>query len=213
LVFVYIKRFPLTRLFMRAKRLLLTLFVELETLSMPNATVRANARALPEATEPESAADEYLRLQSAKIVADALFEVADKKMKAEADAKAEAPKLGASRAFAQAFHAWLAAKAGIEDPLLEDDEQPGRFRAESDAERRLFTTPSAYPDQVWQKLEAFEDLLNNELVSGQRRDSVLLLALVLIPEEAAPQFRDDVAPRNGMMPPPDSEMISPPITE
>ena len=36
---------------------------------------------------------------------------------------------------------------------------------------------------------------------------------VLIPEEAAPQFRDDVAPRNGMMPPPDSEMISPPITE
>jgi hypothetical protein len=36
---------------------------------------------------------------------------------------------------------------------------------------------------------------------------------VLIPEEAAPQFRDDVAPRNGMMPPPDSEMIAPPITE
>jgi hypothetical protein len=38
-------------------------------------------------------------------------------------------------------------------------------------------------------------------------------ALVLIPEDAAPQFRDDAAPRNGMMPPPDSEMISPPITE
>src|ERR1700677_2397240 len=37
--------------------------------------------------------------------------------------------------------------------------------------------------------------------------------VMLIPEEAAPQFRDDVAPRNGMMPPPDSEMISPPITE
>jgi hypothetical protein len=37
--------------------------------------------------------------------------------------------------------------------------------------------------------------------------------IVLIPEEAAPQFRDDVAPRNGMMPPPDSEMIAPPITE
>ena len=36
---------------------------------------------------------------------------------------------------------------------------------------------------------------------------------MLIPEEAAPQFRDDVAPRNGMMPPPDSEMIAPPITE
>jgi len=37
--------------------------------------------------------------------------------------------------------------------------------------------------------------------------------LVLFPEEAAPQFRDDAAPRNGMMPPPDSEMIAPPITE
>ena len=36
---------------------------------------------------------------------------------------------------------------------------------------------------------------------------------VLIPEEAAPRFRDDVAPRNGMMPPPDSEMIAPPIAE
>ena len=36
---------------------------------------------------------------------------------------------------------------------------------------------------------------------------------VLIPEEAAPQFLDDAAPRNGMMPPPDSEMIAPPITE
>ena len=36
---------------------------------------------------------------------------------------------------------------------------------------------------------------------------------LLIPEEAAPQFLDDAAPRNGMMPPPDSEMIARPITE
>jgi hypothetical protein len=36
---------------------------------------------------------------------------------------------------------------------------------------------------------------------------------LLIPGEAAPLFRDDAAPRNGMMPPPDSEMIAPPITE
>jgi hypothetical protein len=36
---------------------------------------------------------------------------------------------------------------------------------------------------------------------------------VLIPEEGAPQFLDDAAPRNGMMPPPDSEMIAPPIPE
>jgi hypothetical protein len=37
--------------------------------------------------------------------------------------------------------------------------------------------------------------------------------VMLIPEEAAPQFLDDAAPRNGMMPPPNSEMMSPPITE
>jgi hypothetical protein len=45
-------------------------------------TVPANAQALPEATKsmpaapasPESATDEYMRLQSAKIVADVLFE-------------------------------------------------------------------------------------------------------------------------------------------
>jgi hypothetical protein len=36
---------------------------------------------------------------------------------------------------------------------------------------------------------------------------------LLIPDEAAPRFRDDAAPRNGMMPPPDSEMIAPPIQE
>ncbi len=45
----------------------------------------------------------------------------------------------------------------------------------------------------------------------QNRDGAAIQ--VLIPEEAAPQFRDDVARRNGMMPPPDSEMIAPPITE
>jgi hypothetical protein len=91
--------------------------------------------------------------------------------------------LEASRAFAQAFHAWLAAKAGIEDPLLEDDEQSERFRTQSDAERRLFTTPSAYPDQVWQKLEAFEALLGDEMMSGQKRDSVLILALGSIKQD------------------------------
>jgi hypothetical protein len=36
---------------------------------------------------------------------------------------------------------------------------------------------------------------------------------LLIPGEAAPLFRDDAAPYSGMMPPPDSEMIAPPITE
>jgi hypothetical protein len=132
---------------------------------------------------PESAADEYLRLQVAKIVADARFEVADEKMKAEAAAKAEEPKLEACRAFAQALHAWLAAKAGLEEPAIAEEEQAGRFRAESDAGRCLFTTPAVYPDQLWQKLEAFEALLSDELMSGLRRDSVLLLAVASIKQD------------------------------
>jgi hypothetical protein len=160
---------------------------------MPNATVRANARALPEATKPPPAApaspeaapqDEYIRALAAKCVADARYEAAAEKRKAEATAKAEEPKLEASRAFAQAFHAWLAARAGIEDPsLLEGEEQDERFRANSDAQWRLSTTPSAYPDQFWQKLEAFEVLLGDEMMGGQRRDSILLLALGSIKQD------------------------------
>jgi hypothetical protein len=48
---------------------------------------------------------------------------------------------------------------------------------------------------------------------SRRGAHLLLQTRMLIPEEAAPRFRDDCAPRNGMMPPPDSEMIPPPITE
>jgi len=55
------------------------------------------------------------------------------------------------------------------------------------------------------------------IVSGAVSCSVAIVAAgrerMLIPGEAAPQFRDDAAPCNGMMPPPDSEMIAPPITE
>jgi len=47
-------------------------------------------------------------------------------------------------------------------------------------------------------------------------NSVELTFHVLIAADSCrsrPQFLDDLAPRNGMMPPPASEMISPPITE
>jgi hypothetical protein len=132
-----------------------------------------NDRTLPEATKsmpaapasPEATAqDEYLRLIANKIAA-------------EAAAKAEEPKLEASRAFAQAYHAWLAAKAGIEDPLIEDEEQPERWTAQSEAERRLFTTPATVGDQLWDKLSAFEAILGEEMTIGLRKDSVLLLAV------------------------------------
>jgi hypothetical protein len=150
---------------------------------MSNATVRANARALPEAAEP-APRDEYLRLMAEKIAAEARLEVATEKMKAEADAKAEQPKLRASRAFAEAYHAWLAAKAETENPSVEDEEQAERFSlALPAAERRLMVTPSAYPDQLWQKLEAFEAILGDEIMSGPRRDSVIMLAVASIKQD------------------------------
>ena len=154
---------------------------------MPNATVGADAPASPKSVKFD---DEYLRLQANKIVADVLLEAATEKKKAEAAAKAaaeaeadaeEEPKRHASQEFAAAFHAWLAAKAGIKDPSVEEDEEvTKRYRAESAAERRLMTAPAAYPDQVWEKLSAFEILLGEELLNGERRDSIILLSLASI---------------------------------
>jgi hypothetical protein len=163
---------------------------------MPNATVRADAQALPEATKSTPAApdspeatpkDEYLRLMAAKIVADVRLEKATEKRKEEAAkaeaAKAEVPKLEASRAFAQAYHAWLVAKADTENPSVEEEEAERFSAALPAAERRLMVTPSAYPDQLWQKLEAFEAILGDEIMIGPRRDSVILLALASIKQD------------------------------
>jgi hypothetical protein len=159
---------------------------------MPNATVRANAQALPEATKPEAAPqDEYIHALAAKCVADARYEVAAEKRKAEddakkaeADAKAEEPKLRASREFAEAYHAWLVAKADDENPSVEDEEQAERFCfALPVAERRLMVTPPAYPDQLWQKVEAFEAILSDEIIKGPRRDSVIMIAVASIKQD------------------------------
>jgi hypothetical protein len=142
-----------------------------------------NARTLPEATEPVRR-DEYLRLMAEKIAAEVRLEVATEQRKAEAAAKAEEPKLRASRAFAETYHAWLAAKAETENPSVEDEEEAERFSlALPAAERRLMVTPSAYPDQLWQKLEAFEAILGDEIMSGPRRDSVIMLALASIKQD------------------------------
>ena len=105
---------------------------------MPNATVRAEARVLPKSTDP-APSDEYEKLWAAKCVADARYEVAAEKRKAEAAAKAEEPKLKASEAFVIAHFDWLRAVAAIEDPEASDEEMTERFAAEIEAERRLFT--------------------------------------------------------------------------
>jgi hypothetical protein len=153
---------------------------------MSTDTMASNAPASPESAID----DEYLRLQAAKIVADARLEVATEKRKAEKDkaaadvAQVERDKeWQASRAFAQAYCAWLAAKAGLEDPDITDDEQPERWRAQSEAERRLFTTPAASGEQVWDKLTAFEQILGEEMTVGLRKESVLVLAVGSIKQD------------------------------
>jgi hypothetical protein len=53
---------------------------------------------------------------------------------------------------------------------------PSTREAET-AELRLLTTPAVYLDQWFQKFQAFEMVLVDELVTGMRRDSILLLAI------------------------------------
>jgi hypothetical protein len=154
------------------------------------AQAQDEAAAKKDAPAPESAADEYLRLQAGKIVADALLEVATEKRKAEKDKAAtdaeraeEDKEWQASQAFSSAHHAWLIAKTALEEPSVAEDDQPRRFKAESDAERRLFTTPAAYGDQFWDKLTAFERILGDEIMSGPRKDSIILLALASVKQD------------------------------
>jgi hypothetical protein len=107
------------------------------------------------------------------------------KDKAAADAeKAEEDKRWeVSQAFTSAYHAWLAARAGIEEPDVAEEEQPERYRAQSEAERRLFTTPAVSGEQVWDKLTAFEQILGEELTIGLRKESVLVLAVGSIKQD------------------------------
>jgi hypothetical protein len=63
------------------------------------------------------------------------------------------------------------------NPEAEDEEMDARLKEESDAERRLMTTPAAHSDQWFVKFQAFECILAEELLSGPRSDSVLMLTL------------------------------------
>jgi hypothetical protein len=140
---------------------------------------------------PESAlSKDYNELLVAKAVADTRLAVADAKRKNNAaKAAADAAQVEhdkewqANRAFTQAYCAWLAAKAGLEDLDITDDEQPERWKAHSEAERRLFTTPAVIGEQFWDKLTAFEQILGEELTIGLRKESVLMLAVGSIKQD------------------------------
>jgi hypothetical protein len=134
---------------------------------MPNATVRANARTLPEA-EPFT----DTMASNAPASPTSALKAAAAAKRAEEEKRWEA-----SRAFTSAYQAWLLAKAAVEIHETSDDDMNARVEAEDQAERSLFTTPAALGEELWDKLTAFEWLLGQELTSGLRRNSILMLAL------------------------------------
>jgi hypothetical protein len=153
---------------------------------MSTDTMASTAPASPKSVLSE----DYGELLVAKAVADTRLAVADAKRKREdekaaaAAAQAEEDKRSrASEAFVKAHFDWRRAVAAIHDPEAPDEEMEERFAAETEAERRLFITAAACPEQVWQKLEAFEDVLHDEMVGGPRNNSVLLLALGSIKQD------------------------------
>jgi hypothetical protein len=150
------------------------------------------AAAKKDAPAPEGEREDP-RLLAARIVAEVDLnnrlkqvraEIATEQWKAEAKAKDEETERGRAEVFHRAYHDWLNAKAGMEDPSIEEDDVAAeRDRVEVEAERRFITTPAVYAWHVWQKLGAFEEILSKELVAGPRRDSAILLALGSIKQD------------------------------
>jgi hypothetical protein len=85
--------------------------------------------------------------------------------------------------FSQTYFEWLTARARLKDTGIPEEEQPARFKAEIDAERRLFSTPATCAEGLWDKLNAFETILGEELTVGLRNESVLLLAVGSIKQD------------------------------
>jgi hypothetical protein len=163
---------------------------------MPNATVRANAPAspksakpAPEAAKPEAEPAKDPRIIAAEVVAEVDLENRLKKIRSDISME-ELEKAGreersaASDRFENAYRAWLAAKAAVKDPSIDDDDvMTARQAVEAEAERRFMTMPAVYADHVWQKIEAFEGILGSELIAGERTDSILLLAIAAIKQD------------------------------
>ncbi len=80
------------------------------------------------------------------------------------------------QAFSRAYARWLRARAALkgDDELPEG---PALFAEERAALRELFCSPALHLEDIWQKFEALEAELGDELVIGPTRDSVLPLAL------------------------------------
>jgi hypothetical protein len=157
---------------------------------MPNATVRANAPASPKSAKPAAPEGEpakHPRIIAAEIIAGFELEKKIKQIQFEtevqdAEKEAENDRHAACARFSHAHHAWLKAKLAIPEPS-DEDISAELLKVEVEAERRFFTMPAVFADHVWDKLEAFEEILAHELRAGERTDSILLLALGAIKQD------------------------------
>jgi hypothetical protein len=158
---------------------------------MPNATVRANAPASPKSAKPaapEAEPAKHPRIIAAEIVAGFELEKKIKQIQLETDVEdaeeaSRKAKSAEAERFDRAYYAWLTAKAAIEEPSMNEDLAPERFKVEAEAERRFMTMPAVYGHQFWTKFQAFEEIFSKELVAGPRTESILILALGAIKQD------------------------------
>ena len=146
-----------------------------------------NAKSAKPAT-PEAEPSKDPRIIAAEIVAGFELQNRIKKIRSEtaieeAKEASQKRKMVDALRFEQARFKWLSAKANKEEPEQEDEEQNESCKLEAVTGRAFFTTPAVYPDHVWAKLEAFEEILAHELRAGERTDSILLLAFGAIKQD------------------------------
>jgi hypothetical protein len=147
-----------------------------------------SAKPAAASTKPAAEPSKHPRIIAAEIVAGVELEKKIKQIELETDIEnakknAENDRRAACERFTNAYYSWLKAKAAKEEPEMEDGVANERCKVEAIAERAFFTTPAVYPDHVWDKLEAFEEILSHELIAGERTDSILLLALGSIKQD------------------------------
>jgi hypothetical protein len=144
---------------------------------MPNATVRADARTTP---KPPPGSAESIRLQTAELETATALVRAAKVVDRELAEPNEPDAHDAAQAFSRAYGRWLKARAAVKggDDFPEDEKAvTALFHADRTALRELFSLPAVYTEDVWLKFEVFEAELTDERVTGEPRDSVLMLAL------------------------------------
>jgi hypothetical protein len=161
---------------------------------MPNATVRASARAMPKSApkrDPlptavdlrQHAADlrsAVALMEAAKVVERELAEPKDppatQPAAEETAAETEAsPRDPADRAYVR----WLRARAALNDPDVSYAEKDLAARQDDadEAARALLVTPISHADMVWQKWEVLEHFVSADAIDGPAFDNRTAIAL------------------------------------